>query len=191
MKSTTNRVYRLVSIFVFSVALSNYTEQMILRRPRKGWERGLGTPSFSENIHRAFWRKLVSSQCCQCLSCWREKWLIVERFKRTKRSNTGYMLYHIDICYIILNSYNLKDFFLRCSLWGCHVLLFFKECNILSIYLHLVKEVIAHCGGSNNKLLNRVSHNAVTWDVDLHLFIIPLLTHFFLIPVDSLLENYR
>ena len=50
---------------------------------------------------------------------------------------------------------------------------------------------MSHCGGSNNKLFNRVSHNVVTRDVDLHLFIIPLLTNFFLIPVDSLLENYR
>ena len=44
---------------------------------------------------------------------------------------------------------------------------------------------------SNNKLFNRVSHNVVIWDAYLHLFITPLLTHFFLIPVDSLLENYR
>ena len=42
---------------------------------------------------------------------------------------------------------------------------------------------------SNNKLFNRLSHDVVTSDVYLHLFIIPLLTHFSLIPVDSLLEN--
>ena len=41
---------------------------------------------------------------------------------------------------------------------------------------------------SNNKLFNRVSHNVVTWDVYLRLFINPSLTHFCLIPVDSLLE---
>ena len=136
MKSMTNTVYRLVSILVFSVALNNYTGQMILRRPRKSWERGQGAPRFSGNIHRAFWRKFVSSQCCQCLSCWREKWLIVKLFKSTKKSNTRYVISHwIGI--------TLKNFFLR----GCNVLLFCKEFNILSTYLHLFKKVIAHCGG--------------------------------------------
>ena len=105
-------------------------------------------------------------------SCWREKWLIVERFKRTKRSTQ-------DICYIILNSYNLKDFF-----YVAHheVVMFFYFAKSVTFYLYIcisLKRFFLIVVVSNNKLFNRVSHNVVTWDLYLHLFIIPLLTHFF------------
>ena len=168
-------MYRLVSILVSSVALNNYTENMILRRPRKSWERGQGVPSFSGNINQEFWRKFVFSQFCQCLSCWREKWLIVKLFKS----------------YITLNSYNLKDFF-----YVAHheVVMFFYFAKSVTFYLYIcisLKRLLLIVVVSTNKLFNRLSHDVVTWDIYLHLFIIPLLTHFYLIPVDSLLENYR
>ena len=82
-------MYRLVSILVSLVALNNYTEQMILRRPRKGCEKGKGASSFSGNIHRAFGGNLSLANAANAK-------FVEERFKRTERSNTGYMLYHIE-----------------------------------------------------------------------------------------------
>ena len=153
----TNTVYRLVSILVFSVALNNYTGQMILRRPRKSWERGQGTPCFSGNIHRAFWRKFVSSQCCQCLSCWREKWLIVKLFKSTKKSNTRYVISHwIGI--------TLKIFFYV-------LVMFFYFAKSLTFYLYIcisLKRSLLIVVVSNNKLFNRLALDIVTWDIYLH-----------------------
>ena len=70
--------------------------------------------------------------------------------------------------------------------------MFFYFAKSVTFYLYIcisLKRLFLIVVVSNNKLFNRLSHNV--WDVYLHLFIIPLLTHFFLIPVDSSLGNYR
>ena len=72
--------------------------------------------------------------------------------------------------------------------------MFFYFAKSVTFYLYIcisLKRLLLIVMVSNNKLFNRVSHNVVIWDAYLHLFITPLLTHFFLIPVDSLLENYK
>ena len=157
----TNTVYRLVSILVFSVALNNYTGQMILRRPRKSWERGQGAPRFSGNIHRAFWRKFVSGQCCQCLSCWREKWLIVKLFKSTKKSNTRYVISHWIGITLKIFSYVAHH----------EVVMFYYFAKSLTFYLYICiswKRSLLIVVVSNNKLFNRLAHDVVAWDIYLH-----------------------
>ena len=60
--------------------------------------------------------------------------------------------------------------------------MFFYFAKSVTFYLYIcisLKRLFLIVVVSNNKLFNRVSHNVVTWDVYLHLFIIPLLTHIF------------
>ena len=69
--------------------------------------------------------------------------------------------------------------------------MFFYFAKSVTFYLYIcisLKRLFLIVVVSNNKLFNRVSHNVVTWDVYLHLFIIPLLTHFFSSPWIPCLE---
>ena len=93
-----------------------------------------------------------------------------------------------DICYITLNSYNLKDFFYFAHHEVVMFFCFAKLIKSVTFYLYICiswsawKRLLFIVVVSNNKLFNRVSHNVVTWNVYLHLFIIPILTHFFSSP---------
>ena len=90
-----------------------------------------------------------------------------------------------DICYITLNSYNLKDFFYVAHHEVVMFFCFAKLIKSVTFYLYISiswKRLLFIVVVSNNKLFNRVSHDVVTWNVYLYLSIIPLLTHFFSSP---------